>query len=137
VGSDGRRAPQLRRGQRAPFTLTASILGATVDPNPDVIASATLGVPVARSYDITNVFGAFTGRAVGTALGSAFLATPTIANHAQQVTFVTVAAGSTSLRATIGSPLIRPLTSTCSSSTARAALCSGRLQMPTATPKNR
>lgn len=88
----------------APFTLTASILGATVSPNPDVIASATIGVPIARSYDITNIFGAFTGRAVGTALGSAFLATPSIAHHAQNVTFVTVTAGSTSLRATIGSP---------------------------------
>jgi subtilisin family serine protease len=88
----------------APYTLTASILGATVSPNPDVIANATLGVPVARSYDITNLFGAFTGRALGTPLGSAFLATPSIAHHAQQVTFVTVTAGSTSLRATIGSP---------------------------------
>jgi hypothetical protein len=88
----------------APFTLTATILGATVSPNPDVIPAATVGVPIARSYDITNLFGAFTGRAVGTALGSAFLATPTIAHHAQNVTFVTVAAGSSSLRATIGSP---------------------------------
>jgi hypothetical protein len=88
----------------APFTLTASILGATVSPNPDVIASATIGVPVARSYVITNTLGAFTGRAVGTALGSAFLDTPTIAHHAQNVTFVTVGAGSTSLRVTIGSP---------------------------------
>jgi hypothetical protein len=88
----------------APFTLTASVLGATVSPNPDVISSATLGVPVARSYEITNLYGAFTGRAVGTALGSAFVATPTMANHARNQTVVMVAAGSTSLRATIGSP---------------------------------
>jgi hypothetical protein len=88
----------------APYTLTASILGASVSPNPDVIPTAQIGVPVARSYTITNLFGAFTGRAVGTALGSAFLATPTIANHAQNETFVTVPAGATSLRATIGSP---------------------------------
>jgi subtilisin family serine protease len=88
----------------APFTLTASILGATVSPNPDVIASAQIGVPVARSYDITNVYGAFTGRAVGTALGSAFIATPTIAHLEQQVTFVNIPTGATSLRATIGSP---------------------------------
>jgi hypothetical protein len=88
----------------APYQLTASILGASVSPNPDVIASATIGVPVARSYTITNLFGAFTGRAVGTALGSAFLATPSIANLAQQTFDVTVAAGSTSLRATIGGP---------------------------------
>jgi subtilisin family serine protease len=88
----------------APYTLTASILGATVSPDPDVIAEVDAGIPVARSYEITNLFGAFTGRAVGTALGSAYRATPTIAHHAQEVFFVTVAAGSTSLRATIGSP---------------------------------
>ena len=88
--------------ENTPFTLTASILGASVSPNPDVIASATIGVPVARSYTATNLFGAFTGRMVGTTLGSAFRATPTIANLAQQQYPVTVAAGSTSLRATIG-----------------------------------
>ena len=88
----------------APFTLTASILGATVLPNPDVIASATVGVPVARSYTITNLFGPFTGRAVGTTLGSAYRAVPSIANLAQQTYDVMVTAGSTSLRATIGSP---------------------------------
>ena len=87
-----------------PFTLTASILGATVAPNPDTIASATIGVPVARSYTMTNVFGPFTGRALGTTFGSAFQATPTIANLAQQTYDVNVTAGSTSLRATIGSP---------------------------------
>ena len=54
--------------------MTASILGATVSPNPDMIPSATLGVPIARSYTLTNLFGAFTGRAVGTALGSARIA---------------------------------------------------------------
>ena len=86
----------------APYTLTVSILGATVSPNPDTIAAATIGVPIARSYTLTNLFGAFTGRGVGTALGSAFIATPSIANHAVQDFDVTVAAGSTSLRATIG-----------------------------------
>ena len=88
----------------APFSLTASILGASVSPNPDVIASATIGTPVARSYTITNLLGAFTGRAVGTNMGSAFVSTPTIAHHAVQEYFVTVPAGATSLRATIGSP---------------------------------
>jgi hypothetical protein len=86
----------------APFSLTASVLGATVSPNPDTIASATLGVPVARSYTITNAFGPFTGRAVGTALGSANLATRTIADGASQQTQINVAPGSTSLRVTIG-----------------------------------
>ena len=88
----------------ATFTLTASILGASVSPNPDVIASATIGVPIARSYTLTNLFGAFTGRAVGSNLGSAFKARPTIANLAQQTYTVVVEPGSTSLTARIGNP---------------------------------
>jgi subtilisin family serine protease len=88
----------------APFTLTASILGASVSPNPDIIASATLGVPVNRSYTLTNLFGTFTGRAVGTVLGSARIATPTIAHLAQQQFQTTIPAGATQFRATIGSP---------------------------------
>ncbi len=68
-----------------------------------MIASATIGVPVARSYTLTNQFGPFTGRAVGTSLGSAKLQTPTIANLQQQLYTVEVLPGSTSLRATIGS----------------------------------
>jgi subtilisin family serine protease len=87
-----------------PFTLTASILGATVSPNPDIIPSATVGTPIARSYTMTNLFGAFTGRAVGTTLGSARRGTFTIANLAQQQYMTTIDAGSTSFRATIGSP---------------------------------
>jgi subtilisin family serine protease len=88
----------------APFTLTATLLGASVSPDPDVIASATIGVPIARSYTLTNLFGAFTGRAVGTGLGSANIQTPTIADLQQQQFQVDVSAGSTSLRATIGNP---------------------------------
>lgn len=87
-----------------PYTLTASILGASVSPNPDVVAAATIGVPVARSYTLTNLFGAFTGRAVGTTLGSAFRARPSIANLQQVQRVVGVTAGTTSLRATIGNP---------------------------------
>ncbi|MFL5801476.1 MAG: S8 family serine peptidase [Roseiflexaceae bacterium] len=88
----------------APFTLTVSILGASVSPNPDVIASATIGVPVARSYTLTNLFGAFNGRAVGTTLGSARRGVFSIANLEKQEYLVDVAPGSTSLRATIGGP---------------------------------
>jgi subtilisin family serine protease len=86
----------------APFSLTASILGASVSPNPDTIASATINTPVARSYTLTNLFGAFTGRAVGTTLGSAKYAVPSINNHTEQRYDVVVTPGSTSLRATIG-----------------------------------
>jgi subtilisin family serine protease len=101
ISMDARRSSD---ADNAPFTLTTSLLGATVDPDPDVIEEATVGVPIARSYTITNEFGPFTGRAIGTALGSAVIARPSIANLGQNTTEVTVAAGSTSLRATIGNP---------------------------------
>jgi subtilisin family serine protease len=89
---------------QTPFTLTASILGASVSPDPDVIESATIGTPISRTYSLTNLFGAFTGRAVGTPLGSARLQTPTIANHEVQEYDLTVTPGATQLRAVIGSP---------------------------------
>jgi hypothetical protein len=88
--------------ENAPYSLTASLLGATVSPNPDVIASAAVGVPIARSYTLTNAFGTFTGRAVGTTLGSARIATPTITGGVQQQRALQVSSGSTSLRVTIG-----------------------------------
>ena len=85
-----------------PFTLTASLLGVSVSPNPDIIPSATLGTPQSRSYTLTNQQGPFTGRAVGTALGSAKLATPTIADAEQQQFQVSVTPGTTQLRASTG-----------------------------------
>ncbi|MFL6141082.1 MAG: S8 family serine peptidase [Labedaea sp.] len=88
----------------APYVVTASVLGATISPNPDVIAFATAGQPINRQYTLTNVFGPFTGKANGTGLGSARTATPTIANEQQSQFPVTVSTGTTSLRATIGSP---------------------------------
>jgi subtilisin family serine protease len=88
---------------QAPYQITASVLGATVSPNPDVIGSAQVNVPVNRSYTMTSVFGSFIGKANGTPLGSARIATPTIANLAQQQFQIQVTPGSTSLRTTIGS----------------------------------
>ncbi|MEP6909432.1 MAG: S8 family serine peptidase [Actinomycetota bacterium] len=88
----------------APFTLTASLYGVSITPNPDVIPTAQLNVPVARSYTLHNNFGTFTGRAVGSALGSARRGVFTIANHAQREYITTIPAGSTSFRATIGGP---------------------------------
>jgi hypothetical protein len=88
----------------APFTLTASLFGVSVSPNPDVIPNAQVGVPVPRSYTFQNNFGEFTGRAVGSALGSARRGVFTIAHHAVQEYFTTIPAGTTSFRATIGGP---------------------------------
>jgi hypothetical protein len=86
----------------APFQVAIKVLGASVSPNPDVIPSATIGTPIARQYTLTSLFGEFTGRAVGSPLGSAKRARPTIANLEQQQNQVTVPAGAQTLTATIG-----------------------------------
>ena len=88
----------------APYTLTASLYGVAVSPNPDVIANAQVGVPVPRSYSFQNNFASFTGQAVGSPLGSARRGVFTIANHTQQEYTTNIPAGSTSFRATIGGP---------------------------------
>jgi Subtilase family/Bacterial pre-peptidase C-terminal domain len=87
-----------------PFNLTASILGASISPNPDDIATAALGVPMNRQYDLTSLYATFTGRAVGTPLGSARLGPFSIGHLGTQFYTVTVPEGTTRLRATIGSP---------------------------------
>jgi hypothetical protein len=89
---------------RSPYTLTVSVLGASVTPNPDTIASAQLNQPIERQYTLTNSFGAFTGRAVGTDLGSAKVDRPSIAHDAQVQVPIQVPAGSTKLRVKIGNP---------------------------------
>ncbi|MEV1119683.1 S8 family serine peptidase [Actinosynnema sp. NPDC049800] len=86
----------------APYSVTASVLGTTVSPNPDTIESAVIGTPVNREYTVTNSLAAFTGKLVGGSLSSARIDRPTIANAAVQQYDLTVAPGSTSLRATIG-----------------------------------
>jgi subtilisin family serine protease len=88
----------------APFTLTASLFGVSVSPNPDIIPTAQVGVPVPRSYSLTNNFATFTGRAVGSGLGSARRGPFSIAHHELQHYTTTIPAGTTSFRATIGSP---------------------------------
>jgi subtilisin family serine protease len=86
------------------FTLSASILGANVSVSPNPV-SATVGSVTPINVTATNLYGAFTGRIVGTgALGSAKRSVETIANLQQKQYQINVAAGSTSLRVTIGGP---------------------------------
>jgi hypothetical protein len=86
----------------APYSITASVLGGfgLAEPADDRVGHGD--VPVTQDVTLKNLFGTFTGRAVGTTLGSAKRAAPTIANAAVQTYDVDVTAGSTSLRATIG-----------------------------------
>jgi subtilisin family serine protease len=88
----------------APFTLTASLYGVSISPDPDIIPNAQVGVPVPRSYALTNNFGGFVGKATGSGLGSARRGVFTIANHELQHYTTTIPVGTTSFRATIGNP---------------------------------
>jgi hypothetical protein len=87
---------------KSPYQITASVLGTSISPNPDVIASAPLGGSLARTYQVTNTLSAFKGGLVGSQLTSAKIARPTIANLAVQTYDITVPAGATSVSATIG-----------------------------------
>ena len=87
---------------KAPFSLKVSALAADITPNPDTVASATIGVPQTRQYTVTNRFGAFTGRLAGGALGSTQTQRPTIADQAQQSFDVVLPAGVTSYTVRIG-----------------------------------
>ncbi|MCS7481557.1 S8 family serine peptidase [Umezawaea endophytica] len=87
---------------KAPYKVTASVLGTTVSPNPDTIASAPLGQPVARTYQVTNSLSAFKGGLAGGQLTSAKIDRPTIANLAVQTYDITVPAGASAISATIG-----------------------------------
>jgi len=87
---------------KAPYTLTVSVLGASVSPNPDTIATAQLNQPLNRTYTLKNEFGPFSGRATGTNLGSGKVGRPTIADGAQTQSRIDVTAGATQLRVKIG-----------------------------------
>ncbi|MFD9703215.1 S8 family serine peptidase [Lentzea sp. NPDC059081] len=86
----------------APYSVTASVLGTTISPNPDVIASAALGTPVERTYSVTNAQASFTGRLAAGSVGSAKSDRPTIANLESKIFDIQVPAGASRLTATIG-----------------------------------
>jgi hypothetical protein len=86
------------------FDVTASILGVVINPTTWTVDPATIGTTYTQSFSFTNNYGAFTGGAVGTALGSAVTARPTIANLEQKTFEVDIPAGSTSFTARIGNP---------------------------------
>ena len=88
---------------QAPFGLTATVLGAVISPNPDVVPSATIGTPQTRTYTVANQLAGFNGRLVGGgALGSTQTQRPTIAHQAQQTFDVTIPAGASNYTVTTG-----------------------------------
>ncbi|MEV6239932.1 S8 family serine peptidase [Lentzea sp. NPDC051838] len=88
----------------APYSVTASVLGTAISPNPDVIASAALGTPVNRSYTVTNTQAAFNGRLVAGAVGSAVSGRQTIGNLETKFFDIQVPAGASRITTTIGNP---------------------------------
>jgi hypothetical protein len=86
------------------FSVTAQLMGTDVSPTAWTVDPTTVGTTYSQAFTFLNRFGAFTGGAVGTALGSAKADRPTIAVGAQQYYDITVPAGSTSVSARIGGP---------------------------------
>ncbi|HEY0636273.1 MAG TPA: S8 family serine peptidase [Pseudonocardiaceae bacterium] len=79
---------------QSPYTITATVLGTAISPNPDVVASAAVGSSQTRSYTVANQLAGFDGRLVGGgALGSRQLQRPTIGHLATQQFDVTLPAG--------------------------------------------
>jgi len=93
-------------------SFTASELGVSLTPSSWKIDPATIGSTYTQKFSFTNLFGAFTGSATGTPLGSAFRARPTATDpppnapdDPTQEFKIAVPAGATSLHVEIGNPV--------------------------------
>ena len=84
-----------------PYTLTTAAQGVTVSPATQTV-TATTGVPVPLSWNVTNSFGAVTVTPTGGSLGSSATHRPTIGQGDVQEFTVTVPAGATRLDVAIG-----------------------------------
>ena len=82
-------------------TLTASLLGVDVTPDHWTVTSTSAKT---QTFSFTNQLAPFTGGAIGTAFGSAFVARPTIAQDQQEPFFIDVPAGASQLDVKIGNP---------------------------------
>ncbi|WP_079277459.1 S8 family serine peptidase [Streptomyces sp. CB03234] len=85
-----------------PYKLDVSVLGAAFDPAVRTVPEAKVGTPAAVDWKVTNTFAAIDGRLKGGSLGSAKVATPTIANHESQTSTVVVGEGVERLDVVIG-----------------------------------
>jgi hypothetical protein len=92
-------------------TVVASELGVSVTPSSWTVDPATIGQTYTQQFSFKNLFGAFTGSATGTSLGSAFRAHPTAhapaagqPDETQQFK-IAVPSGATNLHVEIGNPV--------------------------------
>jgi hypothetical protein len=87
-----------------PYTLTATALGTTFDPQVQTVAEAGVGTPVPVEWTVTNGFAAVDGTLQGGELGSAKKARPSIADGGSQETTVVIGEGVSRLNVVIGAP---------------------------------
>jgi subtilisin family serine protease len=85
-----------------PFTLKATVLGATVTPPSQTLASVKAGTPKNVSFTVRNDFGTVDASAKGGPLGSVRSDRPTIVNGKQLTRTVVVPAGAERLDVSIG-----------------------------------
>jgi hypothetical protein len=85
-----------------PFTVTAGVVGVEVDPAGQTLPSVVAGQATPLSWEVKNLFSGVTATAVGSDLGSAKTATPTIADGTKQTYTVEVPEGATRLDVSIG-----------------------------------
>jgi subtilisin family serine protease len=89
---------------QADYMLSTALLGVDAAPSAWTIDPAAVGTAYQQNFSFTNRFGAFSGGAAGTTLGSAAAARPTIDTSAAQIYDIHVAPGSTALTVKIGNP---------------------------------
>jgi hypothetical protein len=85
-----------------PFTVEATVLGASFDPQTVTVPEAKVGTPATASWKVTNAYAALDGKLVGGPLGSSKTARPSIKEGETQTTTVDVPAGAKSLDVAIG-----------------------------------
>ena len=85
------------------YTLSTSVLGVTVNPTSQEVATATAGVGTSVSWNVRNDFGAVTAAGQGGTLGSSLTDRPSITNGGVLTRTVDVPAGATRLDVSIGS----------------------------------
>ncbi|MFG3494152.1 S8 family serine peptidase [Streptomyces sp. NPDC047928] len=76
-----------------PYKLDVTVLGASFDPAVQTLPEAKAGEAAPVAWNVTNGFAAIDGKLKGGSLGSAKVARPTIAHHAEQRTTVEIGAG--------------------------------------------
>ncbi|MCA6095453.1 S8 family serine peptidase [Streptomyces sp. SCA3-4] len=84
-----------------PYTLTASVLGASFDPAVQSVPEAKVGQATDVTWKATNAFAALDGKLKGGQLGSAKTDRPTLKQGEKQVTKVTLGEGVTRFDAAI------------------------------------